>query len=160
MSFHVRLRLLLNSSAYSAEPGVPFNEAAPASSVLTVTDAITAQANGLKVPVDISHTYRGDVIIELISPLGTQVRLKSELGADTGQNVVGIYPDSLGPEESLDLFNGEDAQGDWTLNVSDAFDADSGTFNSWGLTFISVTPGSETSTWYPVSHNGYRTDER
>ena len=148
--------------AYSAEPGVPFNEAAPASSVLTVTDAITAQANGLKVPVDISHTYRGDVIIELSSPLGTQVRLKSELGADTGQNVVGIYPDSLGPEESLDLFNGEDAQGDWTLNVSDAFDADSGTFNSWGLTFISVTPGSETSatgTSSPITVTGLTSGE-
>ena len=147
---------------YSAEPGLPFSELAPVSSVLTVTDAITAQANGLKVPVDISHTYRGDVIIELTSPEGTKVRLKSELGSDSGQNVVGTYPDSLAPEESLDLFDGEAAQGDWTLDVSDGFDADSGTFNSWGLTFTSVTPGAEasaTGTSSPITVTGMTNGE-
>jgi subtilisin-like proprotein convertase family protein len=147
---------------YSAEPGLPFSELAPVSSVLTVTDAITAQTNGLKVPVDISHTYRGDVIIELTSPEGTKVRLKSELGSDSGENVVGTYPDSLAPEESLDLFDGEAAQGDWTLDVSDGFDADSGTFNSWGLTFTSVTPGAEasaTGTSSPITVTGMTNGE-
>jgi subtilisin-like proprotein convertase family protein len=147
---------------YSVAPGLPFSELAPVTSVLTVTDAITTQANGLKVPVDISHTYRGDVIIELTSPEGTKVRLKSELGSDDGQNVLGIYPDSLAPEESLDLFDGEAAQGDWTLDVSDAFDADSGTFNSWGLTFTAVTPGAEagaSGTSSPITVSGMTNGE-
>ncbi|OZV66248.1 T9SS type A sorting domain-containing protein, partial [Winogradskyella aurantia] len=39
------------------------------------------------------------------------------------------------PEEPLSTFNGVDADGTWTLNFCDSANGDTGTFNSWAITF-------------------------
>jgi len=127
--------------AYAVESGQPFNENLPISSTLLVDEELTISGGGLSVPVDIAHTYRGDVVLNLVSPLGSSITLKTNLGSDSGANVVGIYPDTLAPEESLDQFSGESSFGTWILEVSDAYTDDTGILNSWGLNFSIVTPG-------------------
>ena len=72
---------------------------------------MTIQAGGLQVPVDISHTYRGDVVLSLSSPGGSTVSLKSNSGSDEGVDVVGTYPTTLAPVDSLDALAGESAKG-------------------------------------------------
>lgn len=129
--------------SYSIQPDLFFSELAAVSSTLAVDADLEVESGGLKVPVNISHTYRGDVVISLTSPSGTSVTLKTNLGSDEGVDVIGIYPDTLAPEQSLDGFVGESVAGDWVLNVSDAYEEDQGTFNSWGLTFLRVTAGDE-----------------
>jgi subtilisin-like proprotein convertase family protein len=82
--------------------------------------------------VNITHTWIGDLIVEVTSPGGTTVRLHNRSGV-SADNIIGTYGLDLtvdGPG-SLDDFIGELSQGDWTLWVSDNFVIDVGTLNEW-----------------------------
>lgn len=96
----------------------------------------------VEVYLDISHTYIGDLVVELISPAGTTVRLHSRTGG-SADDLVGWYPDELTPYGNLADFIGEQADGDWVLHVSDHQGGDTGTLNEWclKLTFPQVIAG-------------------
>ncbi len=90
------------------------------------------EIRGLRVYVNITHTYIGDLIVEVTSPGGTTVRLHSMSGG-SANNIIGTYGLDLsvaGPG-SLDDFIGELSQGVWTLWVSDNMWWDVGTLNEW-----------------------------
>jgi len=90
----------------------------------------TVQA--VDVDINISHTWRSDLIVDLRSPMGSQVRLHAQTGG-SADNIIGNYPGTLSPAASLNTFNGTNAVGNWSLIVSDAAAGDTGTLNSWGL---------------------------
>jgi len=111
--------------------------------------------NDINIEVDIDHTWRADLDITLTSPQATVVNLTSDNGGSR-DNLRVIFDDAAGtsitadnanhtstvtrqPEASLSVFNGEDAQGIWTLEVCDDAGADTGTFNYAVLT-IDGTP--------------------
>ncbi|SDP39649.1 S8 family peptidase [Lentzea jiangxiensis] len=103
---------------------IPDAGAAVTSSV--TVSGITGNAPAtLKVDVNIVHTYRGDLVIDLIAPDGTAFRLKGS-GNDSADNVVTTYPVNA---------SGEVANGTWKLQVQDVARADTGYINSWKLTF-------------------------
>ncbi len=79
----------------------------------------------LKVDVDIVHTYRGDLVIDLVAPDGSTYRLKNS-GWDSGDDVRASY--------TVDA-SSETASGTWKLRVRDVYRTDSGYINSWKLTF-------------------------
>ena len=137
---------------------LPFDENMPITSELEVTQDFTIESDGLRVPVNITHTYRGDVIIDLTSPAGTTVRLKdNSLPNDSEENVVEIYPTTATPSESLSAFEGESTLGTWTLAVSDFQTEDSGQLESWGITVVSRSPQSEgtaSATQSPITIGG------
>ena len=74
--------------------------------------------------VHITHTYRGDLRIELVPPDNTVRRLKSENRFDSADNVDTTYSVNL---------SGESANGTWGLHVTDRFAVDTGVLNSWTL---------------------------
>ncbi|ALG15649.1 S8 family peptidase [Kibdelosporangium phytohabitans] len=78
-----------------------------------------------KVAVDITHTYRGDLKIDLVSPSGAVRSLKPASSGDSADNVVETYAVNL---------SAEDANGTWNLRVQDTARADVGTINKWTLT--------------------------
>ncbi len=80
----------------------------------------------LKVGVNITHTYRGDLRIDLIAPNGTSFRLKNSSGSDSAANVVATYTVNA---------SAVPANGIWTLRVADVAAGDSGTLNSWNMQF-------------------------
>ncbi|MER6121380.1 S8 family serine peptidase [Streptomyces sp. NPDC001795] len=80
----------------------------------------------LKVAVDITHTYRGDLVIDLVAPDGSTYRLKSSSGSDSAADVRTTY--------TVDA-SSEAANGTWKLRVQDVAAQDTGTLNSWKLTF-------------------------
>jgi len=82
--------------------------------------------SALKVAVDITHTYRGDLVIDLVAPDGSTYRLKSSSGSDSADNVNTTY--------TVDA-SSETANGTWKLRVQDVAAQDTGTINSWKLTF-------------------------
>ncbi|MEV0648505.1 S8 family peptidase [Phytomonospora sp. NPDC050363] len=98
-------------------------DAATTDSTVAVTCDRSASATS-KVAVDITHTYRGDLVISLIAPDGTSYTLKNS-GFDSADNVKETYTADL---------SGEAAGGTWTLRVRDAYSGDSGTLNSWTVT--------------------------
>jgi subtilisin-like proprotein convertase family protein len=98
----------------------------------------------VEVDIDITHTWIGDLIVELQSPNGTVVRLHNRTGG-SADDIVTRYSDSGEPGTtfpdgpgSLGDFNFGPAQGEWRLRVSDLATADQGTLNAWSLRLLPV----------------------
>ncbi len=109
---------------------IPDGETSGVSTSINVS--LDKELTSIKVDLDLTHTYVGDLIVRLTSPAGTTVTLHDRSGG-SNDNIVGTYPDGLTPAESLDAFLGENMQGDWTLFVSDNAGWDTGTINEWCL---------------------------
>jgi subtilisin-like proprotein convertase family protein len=90
------------------------------------------EISGVAVYLDITHTYIGDLLVQLTSPTGTTVILHNRTGTYE-DDILGWYPTVLTPAQSLDAFLGEEMAGDWTLLVSDHASWDTGTVNEWCL---------------------------
>ena len=90
----------------------------------------------VNVPVNIDHTYRWDLIIELESPSGTVVRLHNQSGG-SDDDIKWTYDDEgeHPPDGDGELkdFRGEIAAGYWTLTITDNGPQDLGTLNEWSL---------------------------
>ncbi len=137
--------------SYVANPelSIPDNDDEGVSSVITVAEE--GDIFDLNIDVNISHPSRGQLIVDLTSPTGTQVTLHN-LSGGIADDIVGNWPGTLsvdGPGTLAD-FLGEDIQGDWTLRVADTvWGAFGGVFHSWGLNLqattgvISAVPGDE-----------------
>ncbi|CAM5482172.1 hypothetical protein SALBM135S_02286 [Streptomyces alboniger] len=69
---------------------IPDNGAAVTSTV-DVTGRTGNAPAALKVDVDIRHTWRGDVVVDLLAPDGTAYRLKNSSGNDSADNVIAAY---------------------------------------------------------------------
>jgi subtilisin-like proprotein convertase family protein len=138
-------------SATSPGSGTVTQSAAPAAAIPdngpVVESAVTVSGSGnvtgVKVSVNVTHTYRGDVELTLVHPDGTLVRLKAYGSADAAANLVTTYPDQTQPLESLAALNGKPIAGAWKLRVRDAGEYDTGTFNNWSVT---VTGAGTTKT--------------
>ncbi|MFE3514362.1 M28 family metallopeptidase [Streptomyces sp. NPDC059166] len=109
----------------TADVAVPDNGAAVTSSV-AVTGRTGNAPSALKVGVDIRHTYRGDLVVDLLAPDGTAYRLKNSSSSDSADNVITTYTVNA---------SGETANGTWKLQVRDVAAQDTGYINSWQLTF-------------------------
>ncbi|GAA2381389.1 S8 family peptidase [Streptomyces coeruleofuscus] len=94
-------------------------------SPISVTGRSGNAPSALQVGVDITHTYRGDLVIDLVAPDGSAYRLKSA-ASDSADNVNTTYTVNA---------SGESANGTWKLRVQDTAAQDTGTLNGWKLTF-------------------------
>ena len=110
--------------------------------------------------VEITHTFNGDLVISLQSPLGTTVVLSNRWGGGADDvfngtlfdkaslNPIATYvftnlvvaPD-LKPDGDLDAFTGENSNGTWNLIVSDNAAIDVGTINRWDLKVLDCAGG-------------------
>ncbi len=111
----------------------------------------------------LSHTYRSDLRITLTSPLGTSVQIMTNVGgAADNLNVLfddeastaisshsvndttGAVPPYLRtfrPTAALTSFDGQNAQGTWTMVICDSVSADVGTFTRADL-YLTQPPAS------------------
>jgi len=99
-----------------------------------ITDVIVINGAGtvtsVKIDLSIAHTYIGDLTIKIISPRGTPVVIHNRNGGRT-DNINKTY--DLQNTPSLSILNGESANGNWTLSITDTATADAGKLNSWTL---------------------------
>ncbi|MFD4030918.1 M28 family metallopeptidase [Streptomyces sp. NPDC058637] len=109
----------------ATDVAVPDNGAAVTSPV-AVTGRTGNAPSALKVGVDIKHTYRGDLVVDLLAPDGTAYRLKNSSGSDSADNVIATYTVNA---------SAETADGTWRLQVRDVAAQDTGYIDSWQLTF-------------------------
>ena len=116
----------------SVAPASDFNDTQPAFSTISLTGAGNVSPEGMKVSVDISHGYRGDVVIKLITPSGRTAQLKGPDGDDQADDVIETF--------TVKGVVGEPIAGDWQLEVSDSFPGDDGQFNSWSVLGTALTP--------------------
>ncbi|ASY31793.1 MULTISPECIES: M4 family metallopeptidase [unclassified Streptomyces] len=101
-----------------------------AGSAVTSSLAVTGRSgnapSNLSVAVDITHTYRGDLVVDLVAPNGTSYRLKNSSSSDSADNVKATYTVNASSVA---------ANGTWKLKVQDVYSGDKGTINGWSLTF-------------------------
>jgi len=79
----------------------------------------------LSVAVRIIHTYKGDLIVNLVAPDGSTYLLHNGTGSGT-DNIIGTYTVNA---------SSEGASGTWKLRVYDRYSGDSGYIDSWSLQF-------------------------
>lgn len=136
----------------STAPLIIPNAATTVTSQVQVPDSFII--HDAQVPLNITHTWITDLTVRIVSPSGTEVVLFSDVCGDL-DNAIATFDDTgtelvcsgnpaisgtLLPESPLSLFNGESAQGTWTLVVSDADPADGGVVNSWGINLCGFSP--------------------
>ncbi|MET1411007.1 DUF5801 repeats-in-toxin domain-containing protein [Roseibium sp. HPY-6] len=105
----------------------------------------------VNVSLELQHSFSGDLLVFLVHPDGTEIRLIQDstariqpvdgvvsfdddaantIGTDN-TNIVGTWrPDST---LNLDFFEGRDQLGVWTLQVTDTLNGDTGQLVSWTL---------------------------
>jgi subtilisin family serine protease len=103
---------------------IPDAGAAVYSNILISNCGRNASATS-KVEVHIIHTWRGDLVIDLVAPDGSSYRLKNSSSSDSADNVHATYTTNLSTEA---------ANGTWRLRVQDVYFFDTGYIDSWTLT--------------------------
>ncbi|MGW8885590.1 M28 family metallopeptidase [Streptomyces sp. NPDC055749] len=109
----------------TTDVSVPDNGAAVTSSLVVSGRTGNAPA-ALQVGVDIKHTWRGDLVVDLVAPDGTAYRLKNSSSSDSADNVITTYTVNASAEA---------ANGTWKLRAQDVAAQDTGYIDSWKLTF-------------------------
>ncbi len=115
----------------TATPGlaIPDNNTQGISSDIDITPAGNLQS--IVVDVDITHSYIGDLRIDLIAPSGELVRLHNKEGG--GKNDIKRSYD-VDTTADLNDLGGTPVQGTWRLSVRDSARVDVGTLNAWSIT--------------------------
>ena len=85
----------------------------------------------MKLAVDVTHTYIGDLTITLAAPDGRSVRVHDRNGGGTA-NLKKTW--STADTPALVAFAGAPIAGDWRLKIVDAAPADTGKLKAWTLT--------------------------
>ena len=128
----------------------------------TVTSTIVVSGGtsfiyDLDVSIKIDHANDADLDFGLIAPDGTRVELTTDNGG-TGDNYTNtIFDDEAAsaitagtapftgryrPEGMLNVLDGKNANGTWTLEVSDDTKKNTGTLLNWSLTVKGASPGT------------------
>jgi Zn-dependent metalloprotease len=99
-------------------PGAAVNSTNP------VSGCARNASNATKVEVHITHTYSGDLVLDLVAPDGTAYRLKNSSSTST-PNIDTTYTVNASSEA---------ANGSWQLRIRDVGPADTGYLSTWTLT--------------------------
>ncbi len=113
-----------------SEPNLAIPDNAPNGISSTINISSTDLIGGVKVGVDITHSYIGDLKLTLSSPEQTTVTLHDRWGASEN-DLVKFY--DLQNTAELAQFRNQSINGDWTLHVSDHANKDEGLLNRWSL---------------------------
>ncbi|CAM5660767.1 M28 family metallopeptidase [Streptomyces avidinii] len=104
---------------------IPDSPAAAVTSSITASGVTGNAPATTKVDVNIVHTYRGDLVVDLLAPDGTVYNLHNRSGG-SADNLVQTYTVNASSEV---------ANGVWKLRVKDSAAQDTGYINSWKITF-------------------------
>ncbi|MFC9338077.1 S8 family peptidase [Streptomyces sp. NPDC057020] len=127
-------RLLYVGGGTTTPPGPKFENTADfaiadnatVESPVTVSGVTGNAPAALQVPVNIVHTYIGDLQVQLIAPDGSAYTLKAFGTGGSSDNINTTYSVNASSEA---------ANGTWKLRVTDNANADTGKIDAWGLQF-------------------------
>lgn len=156
---------------YVSNPGSFITTGPPAVDTITVTEAVTI--GDVDVDLGITHTWIGDLDVEITSPAGTLLRVWDQrcgstdninaTADDEGTETL-CAPINAGPIDAvrfspevaglgaLSVFDGEVAAGTWTITIFDRVGGDNGTLDQWSLHITEGNPTCELNV--TLCHNG------
>ena len=126
-SFGVQQNTNFTNSSGAISLAIPDDSAAGATSSININQSITIEA--IQIQVSATHTYIGDLGIELTSPSGTKsiiMNINSGIVGTAIQNEILLS----------NAFYGENSFGNWTIKVIDGYAADTGTLTNWKINII------------------------
>jgi subtilisin-like proprotein convertase family protein len=150
--FSIGYTVTNNCTTYTNSMGlnIPDNRSSFTSQNLAIA-APGVTVSKVKVVVNATHPYLGDLIINIVNPSGTVVNLwDKQCNASDNLNITfaefngsvvcaspttGTYI----PQESLAAFAGSNANGNWKLRVRDTARGDTGNINSWSVIVCTET---------------------
>ena len=113
----------------SPNRAIPENNPTGISDTIDVIEALTIST--IKVGVDITHTYRGDLRVMLTTPWGALIELHPKGEGGNAHDLIVIYDETTLP--ALATLRGRGTQGPWRLTVQDLAPGDTGRLNRWSL---------------------------
>ncbi|MBU2949906.1 T9SS type A sorting domain-containing protein [Tamlana agarivorans] len=131
----------------------------------TINVGASVTITDLNIGINISHGYIGDLEFAVVSPQGTEVKLKYHEDCGDEVNMLGLYDDDAEPyncsnsaaglayqplNELLSQFDGENISGNWTILLGDFEAGDQGVLNSW---FIEICDTTESPLDNPENPN-------
>jgi vibriolysin len=114
------------SNSFQSTSPVDIPDANSAGVFSPIDVSLTGDSGSITVDVDISHSWRGDLVISLIEPGGLSVELDQFNNNDSADDVSKSYSVNASGVSSLGI---------WQLQVKDLANQDTGTINSWSITF-------------------------
>jgi bacterial leucyl aminopeptidase len=102
---------------------IPDNNATGITSNLAVAN--TSPITSLALSLNISHTYRGDLVVSLLSPTGTTYSVSNRSGGSADNIIL--------TAQAVTAFNGQSPNGTWQMKVQDRASVDTGALNSWSI---------------------------
>ncbi|HEX2690701.1 MAG TPA: M36 family metallopeptidase [Kofleriaceae bacterium] len=111
---------------------IPDNNATGATSTITVPTSPGTDTLRVTVDVNITHTFRGDLVITVIAPNGQQSILSNRAGSSADNFIV------TGQDISASFTSTANPAGQWRLLVQDLAAIDVGTINSFALHITST----------------------
>lgn len=136
------------ASGFLPVVGSPISNLAPSVTTAAVSGETAAVSDANIRNMKGSHSFIGDLNFQLQSPAGTTITLfdgaacEAEEGIDVefdddAATVIScndwLSGDEFRPHQALGTFGGENANGNWTLTVTDGFFLDEGQLDSWEL---------------------------
>ncbi len=177
-AFAVGFTVINDCTTYTNSTPLPFIDQAPGSyTTATLNIPTTTNISSINAFTNLTHTYLSDVQFEISSPTnpttfvklfnrscgatnGT-LNLKFVDGAGVINCTGGATLQTVGPSSPLNVFNGQNPNGNWNFRVYDNFGGDVGTINSWGIEICTQTvlanesfTGLDNFTIYPNPNNG------
>ncbi len=110
---------------YTNDTDVAIVDNGTVASPIAVSGRTGRAGNNVAVSVNIVHTYKGDLRVDLVSPDGSTYNLHNRTGG-SADNIVQTYTKNLSSEK---------LNGTWKLRVNDNASGDTGYINSWSITF-------------------------
>ncbi|GAB2491591.1 S8 family peptidase [Arenimonas alkanexedens] len=110
---------------YTNTTDYAINNNATVESPISVSGRSGNGPSNASVAVNIVHTYRGDLRVDLVAPDGSLYNISNRAGG-SADNLVGTYTFNLSSEA---------LNGTWRLRVRDNANGDTGYINSWSITF-------------------------
>jgi serine protease len=104
---------------------VPDNSPAGIDTLITA-DRDELEVTTVEVHLEIAHTWRGDLILTLISPTGESAPVVEILPDDSGDDVRGTFV-------VTGFTTGSSGTGDWTLRLTDRGPGDIGLLEYWSI---------------------------
>ncbi|WP_020408382.1 M14 family zinc carboxypeptidase [Hahella ganghwensis] len=107
----------------NTEFAIPDNNSTGVTSPIEVSR--TGASGTVSVSIDITHTYKGDLIVDMLHPDGTSYNLHNRSGG-SANDIKETFSVSVGTKDSA---------GQWQLRVRDLARQDTGSLNQWSITF-------------------------
>ena len=168
---------------YVSDPPSYTTFTGPSSAYSTLAvSGISGPINHIRARLNITHSYDGDLTVFLVSPGGVPPQLLNRNGGSGANFASTVFDDfsdtaigsgaapftgTFRPAQPLGYFtglSGSQVNGTWTLELHDNAGADTGTLNSWSLSFeagepFAITDSNGSYAFYNFAGNYSLTEE-